>query len=161
MGETTVTERSKNYEQARNRHARPCHRTYVRDDFEVRALDDVSLQIRAQSFAAIKEPSGSGKTTMLNRITGIDHPKKRGKRLEPRNGESKRISIVPSGETQNGVEVQRRHQGGDVLIHRATNKPRRKAKVRAASLSRPTAMRPRSVLRSCPARTPEFAERNM
>lgn len=49
-------------------------RTYVRDNFEVRALDDVTLQIGEQSFVAIMGPSGSGKTTMLNLITGIDHP---------------------------------------------------------------------------------------
>jgi ABC-type lipoprotein export system ATPase subunit len=35
-------------------------RTYVRDNFEVRALDDVTLQIREQSFVAIMGPSGSG-----------------------------------------------------------------------------------------------------
>ncbi len=49
-------------------------RTYRRDDFEVRALDDVTLHIPEHSFVAIMGPSGSGKTTMLNLITGIDHP---------------------------------------------------------------------------------------
>jgi len=49
-------------------------RTYKRDDFEVRALDDVTLSIPEQSFVAIVGPSGSGKTTMLNLITGVDHP---------------------------------------------------------------------------------------
>lgn len=49
-------------------------RSYRRDDFEVRALDDVTLQIPEQSFVAIMGPSGSGKTTMLNLITGVDHP---------------------------------------------------------------------------------------
>jgi putative ABC transport system ATP-binding protein len=48
-------------------------RTYKRDEFEVRALDDVTLNIPARSFAAIMGPSGSGKTTMLNLIAGIDH----------------------------------------------------------------------------------------
>ena len=48
-------------------------RTYKRDDFEVRALDDVTLAINQGSFAAIMGPSGSGKTTMLNLIAGIDH----------------------------------------------------------------------------------------
>jgi putative ABC transport system ATP-binding protein len=47
-------------------------RTYLRDNFEVRALDDVTLKIPEQSFVAIMGPSGSGKTTMLNLITGID-----------------------------------------------------------------------------------------
>lgn len=49
-------------------------RSYLRDDFEVRALDDVTLRIPKHSFVAIMGPSGSGKTTMLNLITGIDHP---------------------------------------------------------------------------------------
>lgn len=47
-------------------------RTYKRDEFEVRALDDVTLKIPANSFVAIMGPSGSGKTTLLNLITGID-----------------------------------------------------------------------------------------
>jgi putative ABC transport system ATP-binding protein len=49
-------------------------RTYKRDEFEVRALDDVTLQIPSGSFAAIMGPSGSGKTTLLNLIAGIDRP---------------------------------------------------------------------------------------
>ncbi len=49
-------------------------RTYKRDNFEVRALDDVTLSIPERSFIAIMGPSGSGKTTMLNLITGVDHP---------------------------------------------------------------------------------------
>jgi putative ABC transport system ATP-binding protein len=48
-------------------------RTYRRDKFEVRALEDVSLTIPAQGFVAIMGPSGSGKTTLLNLIAGIDH----------------------------------------------------------------------------------------
>ena len=48
-------------------------RTYERDAFEVKALDDVSLKIPDQGFVAIMGPSGSGKTTLLNLIAGIDH----------------------------------------------------------------------------------------
>src|SRR5262245_3694606 len=48
-------------------------RTYTRDAFEVRALDDVSLTIPTQGFVAIMGPSGSGKTTLLNLLAGIDH----------------------------------------------------------------------------------------
>ena len=49
-------------------------RTYKREDFEVRALDDVTLTIPEGSFVAIMGPSGSVKTTMLNLMTGVDHP---------------------------------------------------------------------------------------
>src|SRR5215831_9129908 len=49
-------------------------RTYVRENFEVHALDDVTLRISEHSFVGIMGPSGSGKTTLLNLITGIDHP---------------------------------------------------------------------------------------
>ena len=48
-------------------------RTYKRDEFEVRALDNISLSIPAKRFAAIMGPSGSGKTTLLNLVAGIDH----------------------------------------------------------------------------------------
>src|SRR6516225_8051019 len=48
-------------------------RTYRRDSFEVRALDNVSLTIPTQGFVAIMGPSGSGKTTLLHLVAGIDH----------------------------------------------------------------------------------------
>src|SRR6516225_90616 len=48
-------------------------RTYKRDEFEVRALDNISLSISAKTFVAIMGPSGSGKTTLLNLVAGIDH----------------------------------------------------------------------------------------
>src|SRR5215469_972294 len=48
-------------------------RVYHRDDFEIRALDNVTIRIPASHFAAIMGPSGSGKTTLLNLIAGIDH----------------------------------------------------------------------------------------
>ena len=47
-------------------------RTYKRDEFEVRALDNISLSIPAKRFVAIMGPSGSGKTTLLNLVAGID-----------------------------------------------------------------------------------------
>jgi putative ABC transport system ATP-binding protein len=48
-------------------------RVYKRDEFEVRALDDVTIRFRSGHFVAIMGPSGSGKTTLLNLIAGIDH----------------------------------------------------------------------------------------
>jgi putative ABC transport system ATP-binding protein len=49
-------------------------RIYRRDEFDIRALDDVTIKVPDGHFAAIMGPSGSGKTTMLNLIAGIDHP---------------------------------------------------------------------------------------
>jgi branched-chain amino acid transport system ATP-binding protein len=40
----------------------------------VRALDDVSLDVRARSIASVIGPNGAGKTTLFNCITGIYRP---------------------------------------------------------------------------------------
>lgn len=48
-------------------------KSYKVGDNITHALDDVTISFRDQEFVAILWPSGSGKTTMLNVIGGLDH----------------------------------------------------------------------------------------
>ena len=49
-------------------------KVYQQGRLEVRAVDDVSLEIDTGDFCALCGPSGSGKTTILNMIGGLDVP---------------------------------------------------------------------------------------
>ncbi len=54
--------------------ARNISKIFKRDNFEVKALDDVSIDINESEFLALMGPSGSGKTSLLNMIAAIDRP---------------------------------------------------------------------------------------
>ena len=43
-------------------------------DEQITVLKDISFQVFAGEFVSIVGPSGNGKSTLLNMITGIDHP---------------------------------------------------------------------------------------
>jgi putative ABC transport system ATP-binding protein len=53
---------------------RQLSKIYGAGETEVRALDDVNLDIKAGEFLALMGPSGSGKSTLLHIIAGIDRP---------------------------------------------------------------------------------------
>jgi putative ABC transport system ATP-binding protein len=49
-------------------------RIYDQGRVQIRALDNVSLNVAKGDFIAIAGPSGSGKTTLLNIVSGLDRP---------------------------------------------------------------------------------------
>lgn len=49
-------------------------RVYTTGDHELKALDDVSLNIEQGKFVVILGPSGAGKSTLFNLLGGLDTP---------------------------------------------------------------------------------------
>ena len=54
--------------------ARHLIKTYGKGESQIRALDDVNLEIRAGELLVILGLSGSGKSTLLNMLGGMDRP---------------------------------------------------------------------------------------
>jgi len=54
--------------------ARDLSKTYQMGEVQVKALQDVDLDIRRGEFIVLLGPSGSGKSTLLNILGGLDRP---------------------------------------------------------------------------------------
>ena len=54
--------------------ARGLGKTYQMGEVEVRALQNVDLEVRRGEFIVLLGPSGSGKSTLLNILGGLDRP---------------------------------------------------------------------------------------
>ena len=48
-------------------------KTYIRGDYKIPVLEDITFDVMTGEFLALMGPSGSGKSTLLNLIAGIDH----------------------------------------------------------------------------------------
>jgi len=68
-------------------------KTYYQGEAVIKALDHVSLDIKAGEFVCLSGPSGSGKTTLLNALGGLDTPDSG----EITVGE-RRVDLLPKGE---------------------------------------------------------------
>ena len=55
-------------------HTEHINKYYIMGDVEVRALNDISLDIYKGELTAIMGPSGSGKSTLMNILGCLDRP---------------------------------------------------------------------------------------
>ena len=69
-------------------------RVYYQGKVEVKAVDNLDLQINPGEFSALCGPSGSGKTTILNMIGALDMPTSGAVYLEGRNLSSLRSGAL-------------------------------------------------------------------
>jgi putative ABC transport system ATP-binding protein len=53
---------------------RDVHKSYALGDDQIEVLKGISFDIHAGEFVALVGGSGNGKSTLLNMVTGIDHP---------------------------------------------------------------------------------------
>ena len=49
-------------------------KTFTSEEGEIKALDPVNLDVKAQEFLCIVGPSGCGKTSLLRMIAGLEYP---------------------------------------------------------------------------------------
>ena len=47
---------------------------FIVGDTEITILKGISFEVHRGEFVMIVGPSGNGKSTLLNMITGVDHP---------------------------------------------------------------------------------------
>jgi putative ABC transport system ATP-binding protein len=73
-------------------------KSYFTGDIEVKALNNINLNIERGSFKMILGPSGSGKSTLMNVIGGLDSPDKGEVLINLNNTEFKNIQKFSTNE---------------------------------------------------------------
>lgn len=63
-------------------HAEKLCRNYQMGETLIRAVNQISLEVKSGEFVALLGTSGSGKSTLLNLIAGLDHPTSGSLRVE-------------------------------------------------------------------------------